>query len=885
MGVPAFFRWLTCRYPKVIRDAIERQLREVDGRVEPVDLHENPPNGDYDNLYLDMNALIHPCCHPEEGTPPNDEEHMFELIFLFIDRLIRIVRPRRLIYMAVDGVAPRAKMNQQRARRFRAAQEREETEKEMAKLRAEWEADGRNLPSKQNMREPFDSNVITPGTPFFHRFSKAMYYYIHDRAQNDPLWRKYNFQVIFSDCNQPGEGEHKIMKFVRQQRAQPEYDPNTRHMLYGADADLIMLGLSLHETHFYIIREVVVPKNETKCTMCGQSGHVASECSGRFYVMDVGEDEEYIFEQKPFQIVSIPILRQYLARQFGDPLEDALSFPYDFERIVDDFVFFCFFVGNDFLPHLPSLSIRDGSIDQMITLYIELLPEMDDYITDAGVLNLQVTETFLEYLGGIEDQVFKNKLQREHGRKFAMEQARPRGPSIDYSKLKPTQESGPKKLKVDTVIKPKEPVAPKVPTITEKKKTASKEADKPQGVAWHAKLLADSLTMDLDELPDEEEAVEEVVEVVEVTDEVDSKVAEKPSKKRNAAANTKESSNVASFHSTIRARVDQKKDLGAPVEDTVRLGEGANWKQRYYFEKFMVTQEDLVDFIQRIRKAYVEGMCWVLQYYYQGCPSWSWYYPYHYAPFASDLIGMASLKCAERTYFKPGKPFKPIQQLMSVLPPYSAKRAGIPEEMIKLMTDSGSQIMDFFPTDFGLDLNGKRFTWMAVILLPFLDEPRLLRALEPYIGKLSGIDLERNSPSVDLLFGHVDSPLGPALSGKISKELRPLQTKYGPYGFARGKRENETIESPIEGLPDVEKSKVVVTEYELAEDVPHTVQLLEGASFDAQVVTNEDFNQTQFLRGFGGMTAKRMILMALGKNANNAGGGTDPKWHKFREYY
>merc|ERR1711971_771632 len=95
--------------------------------------------------------------------------------------------------------------------------------------------------------------------------------------------------------------------------------------------------------------------------------------------------------------------------------------PYDFERVVDDFVFMCFFVGNDFLPHLPSLSIRDGSIDQMPSLYIEILPTMDTYLTDCGKLNLPQVESFLEYLGGIEDQVFKARLEREAKRRAELQ--------------------------------------------------------------------------------------------------------------------------------------------------------------------------------------------------------------------------------------------------------------------------------------------------------------------------------------------------------------------------------------------------------------------------------------------------------------------------------
>ena len=101
MGVPAFFRWLADKYPKVVVDALEVEPEPGEPAVDPSG--PNPNGIEYDNLYLDMNGIIHPCVRGVEGQPPpKTEEEMFVLIFAYIDRIFSVVRPRQLLFLAID---------------------------------------------------------------------------------------------------------------------------------------------------------------------------------------------------------------------------------------------------------------------------------------------------------------------------------------------------------------------------------------------------------------------------------------------------------------------------------------------------------------------------------------------------------------------------------------------------------------------------------------------------------------------------------------------------------------------------------------------------------------------------------------------------------------
>lgn len=491
----------------------------------------------------------------------------------------------------------------------------------------------------------------------------------------------------------------------------------------------------------------------------------------------------------------------------------------------------------------------------MLSLYVEILPSLENYLTDCGATNLPQVEQFLEYLGGIEDQVFKNRLERES--KMRSERDEQRKGEENHSAFSGSASSG-AQMGGDLAGA----------SFQSSHLTMQTEASSDTN-AWHAQLLAQSFSMDLENL-DGAQTVEPATKKARQGDSTLAPPAMKTKPKSGKFVDKE-------FHQALRDRLNNRQDLGEAMADTVRLGEGPHWKQRYYFEKFKVKQDDLVDFLQRIRKAYVEGLCWVLIYYYQGCPSWTWFYPYHYAPFASDLIGCANLKCGELTYFQSGSPFQPFQQLMSVLPPVSADEAGIPQAMRELMKQPFSPLIDFYPVDFGLDLNGKRFTWQAVVLLPFIDEPRLVRILAPLLQRLKPNEKVRNRRGNELVFGHKDDKalfhaVQLAQAAYEAGHAGLKQTVRGDrylFGFLEGWQgggANREVVSPIEGLPDVEESHCISAQYSDPEVVPHTSKLLPGILEQPLIVNAADMDEGARMKGFGGEAAKRLIMQALGKD-------------------
>ncbi|XP_055494953.1 5'-3' exoribonuclease 2 isoform X1 [Leucoraja erinacea] len=682
MGVPAFFRWLSRKYPSIVVHCVEEKAKEVNGVKVPVDCSKpNPNDVEFDNLYLDMNGIIHPCTHPENKPAPKNEDEMMVAIFEYIDRLFNIIRPRRLLYMAIDGVAPRAKMNQQRSRRFRASKEGMELVEEKKKVREEVLSKGGHLPSDE-AKERFDSNCITPGTEFMDNLAQCLRYYVADRLNSDPGWK--DLTVLLSDASVPGEGEHKIMDYIRRQRAQPNHDPNTRHCLCGADADLIMLGLATHEVSFTIIREEFKPNQPRPCPLCAQVGHELSECQGlpkekqgEFdqFAAPSGSDTEFIF-------IRLPVLREYLEKELTMA---SLPFTFDFERSIDDWVFMCFFVGNDFLPHLPSLEIREGAIDRLVGIYKNVVHKTGGYLTENGFVNLERVQMIMTAVGEAEDNIFKRRREDDVSFRRRMKEKNKRM-KTDAPSFIPGGQLAPQPL------------------------GQRSGGSKPQAVQNPRQTAYDMRVQN-----------------------------------RTPSQNSSSNSDGSPVPLGMKRKNGDNEDDDDEPPDNIRLWEDG-WKQRYYKRKFDVDATD-ESFRRKVVESYVEGLCWVLQYYYQGCASWKWFYPFHYAPFASDFTDIKDLPS---TFEKGTLPFKPLEQLMGVFP--AASGNFLPKTWRVLMEDPDSSIIDFYPDDFALDLNGKKYAWQGVALLPFVDERRLRAALEKVYPDLAADETRRNSLGSDVIF-------------------------------------------------------------------------------------------------------------------------------------
>ena len=303
MGIPLYFKTISEKYPNIIKENIDNK----------------------NNLFLDLNCAIHPCCRKiieeyssNNANKLNVERKMINEVLNYINKLVKMCDPS-LLYIAIDGVAPCAKMNQQRLRRYKTIYEK----KLHNKIKEEENVDMTNF--------DWNTNAISPGTEFMDKLSKE----IKREITTNP---DYNtIKVYFSDAYVPGEGEHKILEYIKNN----ELDGNL--IIYGLDADLIILSFVSHKSNIYLLREAL---------SFGKPIH------GKFLYLDIDNLKYYIVKDLQEQIMVV------------DP---TLLFDMDkLNNLLDDYIFISFLIGNDFLPHLLAYDLRNNGLTLLLEKYIEL---------------------------------------------------------------------------------------------------------------------------------------------------------------------------------------------------------------------------------------------------------------------------------------------------------------------------------------------------------------------------------------------------------------------------------------------------------------------------------------------------------------------------------
>ena len=544
------------------------------------------------------------------------------------------------------------------------------------------------------------------------KLTRQLKYFINKKISEDADWQ--GVEIVLSGHEVPGEGEHKIMEYIRLAKAQPDYDANVRHCLYGLDADLIMLGLLSHDPHFSLLREEV--------TFGRQAQKKSKE-----------------LEHQNFYLMHLCIVREYLELEFQELKEPGLlEFPFDLERVIDDFILMAFFVGNDFLPNLPNLHINEGALALMFKVYKSVLPKAGGYINERGVINMKRLKVLLDELQDVEYRFFESENADAswfRGKQMAKVDV------MEKEKLEKRNKKGPlsitssqkdvfKKVKQFVNNKSNNPTSLKTsldlpPTMNAADRKFVEELAEDLHLQWNS--VADQqgnrhLRLDFPEKLEGDEDDEDV-------EDEEASLALLRIVKRYDNAKI-----VDITPDEVQQQMDKK------YEEKFK-----GWKDKYYKSKFEWNPDNEEE-MRKLTENYVQGLQWVLYYYYRGVASWPWFYRYHYSPMISDVKKGLNADVD----FTLGQPFRPYQQLMGVLPDRS--KTIVPTAYHDLMTNADSPIIDFYPRDFELDMNGKKMDWEAVVKIPFIDENRLLPAMRTREHLLSQDEKDRNEFGVSLKF-------------------------------------------------------------------------------------------------------------------------------------
>ena len=331
MGVPSYFSYL-------IRNHKDMLIKLFNFKKE------------INNLYFDSNSIVYDVLRmliKDYENYKNDDKFEDDLILGVckqLDAYIDEIKPNNQVFIAFDGVAPVAKLEQQRTRRYKSM-----IEKKIFN----------NLFGEKN---EWNKTAITPGTNFMEKLNKGVSNYYKGKEKS------YNIKkFIFSGSDEPGEGEHKLFQHIR--------DNSKRHqkevtVIYGLDADLIMLCLN----HLRISKQIYLYRETPEFVKSINSS--------------INPNESYLLD--------IPLLSQEIIMQMNNGKKPSSKVE---TNKLYDYIFLCFFMGNDFLPHFPSMNIRTNGIDIMMEAYKHINKSGKTNLTDGTKICWKNVYKLVKFLG------------------------------------------------------------------------------------------------------------------------------------------------------------------------------------------------------------------------------------------------------------------------------------------------------------------------------------------------------------------------------------------------------------------------------------------------------------------------------------------------------
>lgn len=303
MGIPTFFKSILHNNRKVLSGAV-------------------PPNPDF--FFIDFNSIIYDAWAKisQRGHPAHIiQDKLVEQVILQTCEMISLVNPREYTYISMDGTAPRAKMVQQRSRRYKSVQLKE-------------------LTAAYNPPADFDpSPNITPGTKFMQKLGVALKKVMASGTIGS---------VFMSDSSVPGEGEHKFLPRIKNLARQGATKDSTV-VIYSPDGDMISLSLLTHKKNVYIMR-IPDPQSEFERGFCETYGYI-------FCNLNLVRSDFY----------------QELISTYKESNIDEL-------KILTDYNFLLSMVGNDFVPSMHFMKIRSGGLRLLITIYNQLREKHKQYL-------------------------------------------------------------------------------------------------------------------------------------------------------------------------------------------------------------------------------------------------------------------------------------------------------------------------------------------------------------------------------------------------------------------------------------------------------------------------------------------------------------------------